>query len=174
MSNLKTIKAMSNEFHKAWLSLFCTYLIVNFWQYLFLRFKSPKNLFSYDLFNVYNIFWFLTVFFYRQCSRHSEIFIPKAYSFFGIVHKNFSEFSTKRVRIPFCPKNLLKISTDSYSAFCQKNCPQTAYLSHLRAKYLFSKGKMVHLTGVEPATFRVGVSYNAFRNFSYRAVNLRI
>lgn len=140
---------MSNEFHLTWLSLFCTYLVVNFGQYLFLRFKSPKNLFSYDLFNVYNIFWLWTVFFYLRCSCPSEIFIPKAYLFFGIVHKNFSEFSTKRVQIPFCPKNPLKISTVSYFAFLQRNCPQTAYLSHLRAKYLFSKGKMVTRTGIE-------------------------
>ena len=111
--------------------------------------KKSFFLFSNDLFNVYNIFWLWTVFFYLRCSCPSEIFIPKAYLFFGIVHKNFSEFSTKRVQIPFCPKNPLKISTVSYSAFLQKNCPQTAYLSHLRAKYLFSKGKMVTRTGIE-------------------------
>lgn len=108
------------------------------------------------------------VFFYRRCSRPSEIFIPKVRFFFVIVHKNFSGFSTKRVQIPFCPKNPLKISTVFYSDFWQKNCPQTAYLSHLRAKYLFSKGKMVTRTGIE----NLGALFVSFREMQ-KSPNIR-
>ena len=36
---------------------------------------------------------------------------------FVIVDKKFPKFSTKRVQIPFCPKNSLKISTDFYFVF---------------------------------------------------------